>query len=211
MFGQRHGGGDQALERGEGAAVQLLGRERGGEAAGVGDQPAHQLLAERVVGGGGEEVVMAEPGGDAGADDVGAVGEGVVGRGRDPVGDQRAGAQAGRIGAEGAQITQPGEAVRRGAQQVGSRGIAPAAGTKHADGAAQFHLALDQAGAAAGIARPGIADGKRRGVRHAGHPQAGQARHGAPGVAQPAAGIVAAHAPAVFPAGATRRLLMAAA
>ncbi len=68
---QRDRGGDQPLERGQRATVQLLGRERRRQRAGVGDQAPHQLLAEPVVGGGEKEVVMAEPGGDAGAGDVG--------------------------------------------------------------------------------------------------------------------------------------------
>ena len=73
----RHGdaGDDQPLERGQSARVELFGRQRGREAARVGQQPRHQLLAEPVIGGGREEVVMPEPGGDAGADHVGAVGD----------------------------------------------------------------------------------------------------------------------------------------
>ena len=64
MLGQRHGSGDQALERCQRPGIQLLGRQRRGQAARIRDQPRHQPLAERIVGGGGEEVVVAEPGGD---------------------------------------------------------------------------------------------------------------------------------------------------
>ncbi len=116
MLAQRDGGGDEALDRGQRPGVQFLGRQCGGQAAGVGDQAAHETLAEHVIGGGGEEIVMPEPGGDAGADDVGAVGDGVGRRAGDPFRHQRARAQAGGIGAEGAQVAQPGEAVGAGAE-----------------------------------------------------------------------------------------------
>ena len=75
MLRQRDGRGDQALQRGQRARVEFLGRQRGGQAAGVGDQPRHQPLAERIVRGGGKEVVMAEPGGDPRAGDVGPMRE----------------------------------------------------------------------------------------------------------------------------------------
>ncbi len=65
--------GDQAFQRGQRAGIQFLGRQRGGQAACIGYQPAHQPLAERIVGGGGEEIVVAKPGGDPRADNVGPV------------------------------------------------------------------------------------------------------------------------------------------
>ena len=40
VLGQRHGGGDQAFQRGQRAGIQFLGRQRGGQAARVGDQAA---------------------------------------------------------------------------------------------------------------------------------------------------------------------------
>ena len=110
---QSDGRGDQTLQCGERPRVKLLGRQRGRQAAGAGHQPRHQLLAECVIRGGREEIVMAEPGGDSGADHVGAMRQRLAGRRGDPFGHQRAGAQPGRVGAEGAQVAQPGEAVRR--------------------------------------------------------------------------------------------------
>ena len=115
---QRHRHRGQALQRGQRAAVHLLGGQRGGQAARIGDQPRHQLLAERVVGGGGEEVVMAEPGGDARADHVRAMRDRVQRRRGDPLADQGAGAQQRGRGADLAQVAQPGEAVRRGGEDA---------------------------------------------------------------------------------------------
>ena len=71
MLRQRDGRGDQPLQRGQRPGVEFLGRQSGRQAAGIGHQPAHQPLAEHIVGGGGEEVVVPEPGGDACADNVG--------------------------------------------------------------------------------------------------------------------------------------------
>ena len=127
VFAQCDGGGDQAFQRGQRAGVEFLGRQRGGQAARIGDQPAHQPLAERVVGGGGEEIVMAEPGGDAGADDVGAVGDRVGRRVGDPFGHQRPRPQPRGVGAQRAQISQPGEPVRAGSQDGGAADLVPAA------------------------------------------------------------------------------------
>ena len=193
---QRDGCSDQALQCGERPRVQLLGRKRRRQAAGIGHQPAHQLLAECIVSGGGEEVVMAEPGGDPGADDIRAVRQRLAGRRRDPFGHQRAGAQSGGVGAEGAQVAQPGKAVRRGVQQRGAGRLAPGARTQRAHAAAELQLAPQQPGAAAGVARPRIAHRQRRRVRHTAHAQAWQTRDHAARIAQPAPRIGCVHAAA---------------
>ena len=193
MLRQRDGGGDQALQRGQRPRVQLLGRQRGRQAARVGHQPRHQPLAECVVGGGGEEIVMAEPGGDPGADDVGAMRQRLAGRRGDPFGHQRAGAQPGRVGAEGAQVAQPGEAVRRRIQQGGTGRLAPGARPQRAHAAAELQFAAQQPCAAAGVARPGIAHRQGRRVRHAAHAQAGQTRDRPARIAQPAPRIGRVH------------------
>ena len=112
MLRQRDGGGDQALQCGERPRVQLLGRQRGRQAAGAGHQPRHQLLPERVIGGGRKEIVVAEPCGDPGANHVGAVCQRLAWRRGNPFGHQRPGAQPGRVGAESTQVPQPSEAVR---------------------------------------------------------------------------------------------------
>ncbi len=125
MFAQGNGGGDQALHRGQRPGVQFLGGQGGGQAAGVGDQAAHEPLAEGVVSGRGKEIVMAEPGGDSGAGDVGAMGDRVGGRAGDPLRYQGTGPQPGGIGAKGAQVAQPGEAVRAGPQDGGPAEVTP--------------------------------------------------------------------------------------
>ena len=169
MLRQRDGGGDQPLQRGQRAGVQLLRRQCGGQAARVGHQPRHQPLAEHVVGGGGEEVVVPEPGRDAGAHYVGPVRDRIGRRRVDPLGNQGAGAQPRRIGAQRAQVAQPGRScARQCAARLGRRAVVPAAGLQDADGAAEFQLALQQPGAAAGIAGPGIAHRQGRGVGHRG-------------------------------------------
>ena len=180
------GGGDQALQGGERAGVQLLGREGGGEVAGVVDQPGHQALAEGVVGRGGEEIVMAEPGGEPGADDVRAVGNGVERGAGHPIADELAGAGPGGVGAEGAQVAQPDEAMCGGAQDGRAAGIGPAAEAQAEGGAREFELALEDV-LAASWHRPATGRGRvtSRGVRHAADPQMGQAREGAACVAQP--------------------------
>ena len=167
---QRHGGGDQPLQRGQRPGVQLLGRQRGGQAAGVGHQPRHQPLAEHVVGGGGEEVVMAEPGGDARAGDVRPMRQRLGRRGGDPVGDQGAGAQPGGVGAERAQVAQPGEAVRRGAQRLGAAGVAPSRRASAARTAPPISSSpLSSRAPRVGVAGPGIAHRQGGRVGHARH------------------------------------------
>ncbi len=188
VFGQRHGGGDEALDGGERASVEFLGGQGGGEDAGVGDQAGHQALAEGVIGGGGEEVVMAEPGGDAGADDVRAVGDAVgLGLG-DPVGDQGAGAHAGGVGAEGVQVAQPGEAVGAGTQDGVCRRGGEGAGAERDAAAGRDELAAHDDAALFEVAEPGVADGLGRGIRHAGHAQAGEFCQLTAGVAEPGTG-----------------------
>ncbi len=76
--------------------------------------------------------------------------------------------------------------MRRRAQQVGGRGVHEAARSQRAARAAQLEFALQQAGRAGRIARPGVADRQRRGIRHAAHAQAGEAGEGASRIAQPA-------------------------
>ena len=112
---------------------------------GVGDQPRHQPLAERIVGRRGNEVVMAEPGGDARAGHVRTMRDRVRRRRGDPLADQGAGTQQGRRGADLAQVAQPAEAVCRGGQQRRGGADGPVAGLQHCGGASQLHLAAQQA------------------------------------------------------------------
>ena len=202
---QRHGGGDQPLHRGQRPCIQLLGRQGGGQHPGIGDQPGHQLLAEPIIGGGGEKIIVAEPGGDARADHIGPVGQTLQSGLGDPVGDQCAGPQARGIGAQRAQVAQPGETVHGGAQQCRTRGLGEAARAQRDAATAQHQLAAHQHAAALVIAQPRVAHRLGRGVRHPGHAQAGQAGELAAGVAQPGAGGQALHA------GVLRNAVMAAA
>ena len=116
MLGQRDGGGDQPFQRGKGAGVQLFSGQSGRQAARVGDQAPHQALAERVVGGSSEKIVMRKPGGESRPNDVRTMRQRVRRRRRDPFADQGAGAQSRGVGAQRAQIAQPGEAMGGGVQ-----------------------------------------------------------------------------------------------
>ena len=193
MLRQCHRGGDQALQRGQRARVEFLGRQRGRQAPRVGHQPAHQPLTERIVRRGGEEVVVAEPGGNARAGHIRPVRQRLAGRRIDPFGHQGPRAQPGSIGAEGAQVAQPGEAVRGSFQHCGRRDLAPGAGPQGADATTDFQVSAQQSGAAAGIAWPWIAHGQGGSVGHAAHAQAGQARDHPARIAQPAPRIGGAH------------------
>ena len=186
--GSATAGGDQPLQRGQRARVQLLGGQRRGQAAGVGDQPRHQLLAEPVIGARRRRnrngrarrrcAPRPRPAARRSASSWPAV---------DPVRHQRARAHPRRIGAERAQVAQPGEAVRGGAQQRRGAGVVEPARPQRDRAAAQRQLALQQIGAARRIARPRVAHRQRRRVRHPRHAQAGQPRHAPPHAAQPAA------------------------
>ena len=184
LFRDRDRCGDKAFEGGERAGIQFLGGQRGGEVARVEHEAGHHALAEHVIGRGGEEVVVGEPGGQAGAGDVRAVGDGVLWVG-DPVGDELAGTGAGGIGAKGAQVAQPGEAMRCGAQDQGAFRVAPAARTQVEGGAGNLQFPFEDLRPAGCVTWPGIGDRQRRRVWHAAHPQVGKAGDGAAGVTQP--------------------------
>jgi len=106
------------------AAWAALARTRY-QAAGVGDEPGQEALAEQVIGGGGEEIVVPEPGGYTGADDVRAVRDRVRGRAGNPFRHQGAGTQPGSIGAQSTQVAQPGEAMGAGPQHSGTTDLLP--------------------------------------------------------------------------------------
>ena len=109
---------------------------------------------------------------------------------------RRAGAQPGRIGAERAQVAQPGEAVRRRVAAAGEPTASPQPpGRSGTHAAAELQFAPQQPRAARRIARPGIAHRQRRRVRHPAHAQAGQPRDRPAGIAQPAPRIGRVHAP----------------
>ncbi len=193
MLGQRDGGGDQPFQGGQRARVEFLSRQGGRQAAGVADQAAHQPLTERVVGRGEEEIVVPEPGGDPRAGNIRPLRDRIAGARTHPVGDQRTGSQAGRVGAQRAQVAEPVETVGRRPQQRSGGAFGPGARPQGTDCAAQFQLALEQPRPTHRVARPGVADRQGRRIGNARHPQAGKPRHGAAGVAQPATRVGAAH------------------
>ena len=104
MFGQRHRRRDQPFQRGQRACIHLLGRKRRGQAARVRHQPCHQFLPEPVICRGGEEIVMAEPRCDAGANHIRPVRQWLIGRRGNPFRQQRTCPQPRRIGAKRTQI-----------------------------------------------------------------------------------------------------------
>ena len=124
---------------------------------------------------------MAEPGGDAGGGDLGRLGQGLGRAARQPVLGQVAGAHPGGVGAQRAQVAQPGEAMRRGAPGDRAGGVLPAlaARLQPAGGAQHLEFGAQQAGAAAGIAGPEVAEGPRRRVRHLHRLEAGDEAAGA--------------------------------
>ncbi len=214
VFRDRDGGGDETLERGQAARVEVFGRQRGRERACVGDEAGHEPLAERVIGGGGKEIVVAEPRAEAGACYRGSVRDRVGRTAGDPVRDQRPGAKPGRVGAEGAQVAQPREAMRGRPQRRWPLALAPEAGAERADNPAAIKFAPKQPRAARGVARPGVANREGRRVRHPAESQARHPRHGEPRVAQPPARVAGA-APvvfgqSVFPAAGRRAVIAAA-
>ena len=198
---QRNRGCDQTLQRGQRPRVLFLRREGRSERTGITDQARHQLLAKQIIGGGREEIVMAEPGGNPGADHIGPVDRRFVGRRRNPFRHQGTGPQPGIVGAKRAQIAQPGEAMRGGAQRGGGGKLVPPARPQQANRAAVFQLALQQPRAANRIAGPGVAHRQRRRIGHTGHAQRHPQRHAnirqpgdrLAGTAQPASGNSGGH------------------
>jgi hypothetical protein len=136
---------------------------------------------------------MAQPGGNPRAGNIWTMRNFLTPRRVDPFGHKRTRAQPGRISAEGAQIAQPGEAVRKRSEQGGIGTITPGSWLKHAHATAEFQLSPQQPCATAWVARPRIAHRQRRSVRHASHPQARQPRHRAARIAQPAPRVRRAH------------------
>ncbi|MFC7607920.1 hypothetical protein [Teichococcus aestuarii] len=187
FLAQRHGGGQSALQRGEAATVPPLGRQGGHQPARILRQPHHQRAAEGILGRGGQEVPVAEPGGEPRARHLRHGGDGFGAAPGQPVGGQVARPQPGAIGAEGAQVAQPCKAVHGGAPRRGAAALGPAlaaflGGHQRADGAGHLALAAQQAVAAPGIAGPEVAEGTRRRL---GHPHRLQPGHHPAGAAQP--------------------------
>jgi hypothetical protein len=147
---------------------------------------------------------MAEPGGNPRARHIRPQGDGIMLGGRDPFGNESAGALARRIGSERPEIPQPREGMRGGAQHRRAAGVAPAAWLQRSHRIAHHELAFEQSRALGRVARPQISYRKRRRIRHTRQTQTRQARHGAPGVAQPTSGIRAAHD--IIPSAAHRRI-----
>ena len=195
---QRHGGGHAPLERHQRAAMRRFRRQAGDQAARILRHALHQGAAQLLIRRGGQEIPMAEPGGDARARHFRRLRQ-RIGAERQPIRRQRPPAQPRRIGAQRAQVAQPGEAMRRRAPGGGTAigpPILAAIGfrrAQRADGAQHLELAAQQAGAAGGIPGPEVAEGAGRRIRHLHRLQIGQEAAGAAqdGFHQPAPRIAA--------------------
>jgi hypothetical protein len=169
---QRDGGGHATLQRDQRAAMRGFRRQAGDDVARIGRHPLHELAAQPVLRRGGQEVPVAEPGGDPRARHLRRVGQRVAAGQREPVGRQRPAAQPRGVGAQRAQVAQPGEAMRRGAPAGRPAARAPVGGAvgfgraQRADRAHHLELAAQQPRAARRIAGPQVAEGARRAVRH---------------------------------------------
>ncbi len=131
------------------------------EPAGLLDHPLHQPVAERLIGGGGEEVPMPEPGGEPPARDVGARGERIAEGEVEQARGERPHRKPRRIGAERPEIADPAESEELGAHLGGKRRV------PHRLGGERRHrrlgppqrasLTAQQAACQRRIAGPGIA------------------------------------------------------
>ena len=77
MVGHRHARRGEPFQRRQRPPVQHFGGQGGGEVARIHHQPAHQPLAEIVIGGGREKIIMAKPGGQPRAADIRRRGDGI--------------------------------------------------------------------------------------------------------------------------------------
>jgi len=170
-------------------------RQAGDDGAAILRQPGQQGAAEPVIGGGGEEIPMPEPGGDAGARDLRRLGKILARAVLQPVMRQVAAAHPRRVGAQRAQIPQPAEAMRGGtpqqraiARRPADAGLPGQARLERPGGAEHLQLARHQPCAARRIARPEVLEAATRRLGHphrleAGDPPfraADQVWHGVP-------------------------------
>ena len=174
---QRDGGGDGRLHHHQRAAMGRLRRQAGHHGTAIMRQPGQQRFPEAVIGGGGQEVPVAKPGGDARAGDLGRLRQILARAVFKPVMRQVAPTHAGGIGPQRAQVAQPTETMCGGAPQQRAVGRRPAnpgprahllgcAGLERPGGAQYLQLARHQPRAACSIAGPQVLEAARRRLGH---------------------------------------------
>ena len=116
----KNGGGKRSKHKLVVDSIEFLGGQGRRQVPCIRNQPCHQALPEGIIGSCGKEVVVPQPCRDARALHVWPPRNRFVRRRIDPISHQCTRQQPGRIGAKGAQIPQPTEAVNAGTDHRGA-------------------------------------------------------------------------------------------